>query len=167
MAITKLTRFTEPTPLTLRNMFDGSIFDAMDRMHQIFAQVFGSDVIMNEDYEKSIYPKCDVYDVDGGIEIVATVPGLNLEDITVKAKDGKLKIKIKKQEERKGRRTSELVRRESERVLNLTKMLENFDETKIEVRSCRDGYLTIFVPGTQFSIKDTEDDGWKSIPVKR
>ena len=51
------------------------------------------------DFEKGAYPKCNIIDYDASIDIVAEIPGLTKEDVSIKVEDGLLTLSGKSKED--------------------------------------------------------------------
>ena len=44
------------------------------------------------DFEKGSYPKCNIIDTDESVDIIAEIPGLTKEDVSIKVEDGLLTL---------------------------------------------------------------------------
>ena len=51
------------------------------------------------DFEKGAYPKCNIIDLDESIDIIAEIPGLTKEDVSIKVEDGLLTLSGKSKED--------------------------------------------------------------------
>lgn len=94
-----LRRLIKMTALIKRNKFPLDIETAFDRFfsHDFpsFTEVFG-----NKFFSEGAYPRVDIRDYSDRAMIIAEVPGLEKEDITLDYKDGMLSIQGKKREQK-------------------------------------------------------------------
>ena len=104
------------------------------------------------------FPKVDILDCDNAIEVQATLPGVNKEDLEVSINNHSLTIRasIKEEKKEKGKYfRREITRGEFQRTVSLP---ENVDNEHVKA-SFKDGLLKV-------KIAKTEKSNRKSIDIK-
>lgn len=125
--------------------------DFEDGMNRLFDELFNDDffkISKNQGLTPSGggYPKCDVTSFDDRIEIIAEIPFLTKEDISVETCYGMLTIKGNKRQETEEKKGGKVVLKELKRSsFQRSFMLDNdLDENGITA-DLKDGLLTVVV----------------------
>ena len=97
------------------------------------------------DFEKGAYPKCNIIDYDASIDIVAEIPGLTKEDVSIKVEDGLLTLSGKSKEDQY--KHAKFIKRELKHssFKRSFKIGDSLDSNKIDA-TFEAGILTITIP---------------------
>ena len=105
----------------------------------------------------AINPRVDIYHTENSYELIAELPGISKDNITVTVKDGILMIEASNEKEGSEKATGELLRRER----HLGKFVRSFDlgqdieQTEIKA-SFKNGLLMLMIPKAKEIVPETQ-----------